>query len=512
MDQEIKKAISNITGWEDDKILCELAFAKSLGISEKKYFRKACWEMDHEALTAFAEKEQVRLALREDQIQEIIKETGWSKEKTKASLRAAKEAGISRFQYIRKAAYELAPEMLPELGQALSTARRRREDDYAFLISTVCKKTGWSQDKAIQQMNEAKQLGISYLKYVQNYAWELNEEELDELALSISEYKEETILANKEKYLQLIMDASGWSRGQAELEILKAKNICGCSYEDYYVFRFWELSEKEQSEYVTLSMFNRMRIQYNDHNDGVKYFDDKAEFNRTFHDFIHRRWFVNDETLTYQAFRRNLDGLSTLFVKPLDQTQGKGIEKYTCGGMLRNRSLYKKFMSLDPSIAEEYIHQHPKMAELSPSSVNTVRLTTLYKDGICHYLYSVLRMGSGSVVDNFHAGGIAASVDVHTGRVSTDAVNLEGEVFSVHPVSGIVIKEFEIPHWDQILEVARQAASRIETVRLVGWDFAITADGIELIEGNPGASYVVAQLPNVPIRKGLRHIMVDPYL
>lgn len=132
--------------------------------------------------------------------------------------------------------------------------------------------------------------------------------------------------------------------------------------------------------------------------------------------------------------------------------------------------------------------------------------------GECHFLYSVFRMGQGAVVDNFHAGGIAASVDPATGIVLTDAADLAANTFPVHPSSGLVIKGFRIPHWEQILDTCRRIAPIVPEVHLIGWDFAITPDGVDLIEGNPGASYVVAQIPNVSIRKGLRSSMVDPYL
>ena len=169
-------------------------------------------------------------------------------------------------------------------------------------------------------------------------------------------------------------------------------------------------------------------------------------------------------------------------------------------------------MKADESIIEEYIVQHDEMMKICPTSVNTVRVTTINYNGECRFLYSVFRMGQGAVVDNFHAGGIAATVDIETGIVCTDAADLEGNTYAEHPVTKVKVKGFRIPHWEKILDACRKATGRVKGVDLVGWDFAVTNDGVELIEGNSGASYVVAQIPNIADRIGLRSVMADPYL
>ena len=388
----------------------------------------------------------------------------------------------------------------------------------------MCRETGWTPAEAQESMDKAKEMGISYLKYVQNGCWELSEDELLELAEKITRYKTEPIAANKAYYVQKIMDAAGWSRGKTELEVLKAKNLTGCSYEDFYVFRFYAISPEEQVKYVTLDLFNKMRIKFNHHSTAAAMFDDKAKFNETFHDFINRRWFVNTD-LTFASFVHHTEGLSSVLVKPLCATQGQGIYKLNIRG--DEKSLHEAYSRLTappegredpedlspaPSIVEEYIVQHEATMSICPASVNTLRITTLNYNGQCHFLYSVFRMGRGGVVDNFHAGGIAAAVDIETGKVITDAADLSGNTFPVHPVSGITIKGFQIPHWDQILSVCQNIYNRVEGVNLIGWDFAITPDGVDLIEGNPGASYVVAQIPYVSQGIGLRSVMTDPYL
>jgi len=283
-----------------------------------------------------------------------------------AALKSIKANHISLFQYILKHGYDLSDEELSELGKGLATAKERRKENYDFYIHTVCQKTGWNKEAALAAMDQAKELGISYLKYVQTACWEKDAEEVSELAEAVAEHKEE-ITDTKGNYIDKIMKATGWSYGKTELEVLKAKNLCGCSYEDYYVFRFYELSPKEQQAYVTLGMFNRMRIKYNDHTTAAKYFDDKAMFNRTFGDHIHRKWLVNDENLSYDDFLAAIQGLTSVIGKPLSLTQGQGIMKFSCNeSEAQNRALYEEFMAMEESILEEYIVQHEAVAAFCP--------------------------------------------------------------------------------------------------------------------------------------------------
>ncbi len=510
VDPTIEK-VCEITGWRAKKAEKQMDAARDLGLSYQRYLKHEAWNLSDEEIIALVEKIRRQREDRENAITAVCEKTGWGREAAAEALNAAAACGLTRKQYLSKAAYDLPSKELPVLAETLKTAELRRSQRQQFYLDTVCRKTGWDAAKAQAELNRFRSCGVTNLKYVQNSLWELAGAELESAVQDILAYKD-TISDNKEKYRGEIMEKTGWTRGKTELEVLKCKNICGASYEDFLVFKLYDCTPEQQRQYVTLDMFIRMRLTYNDHRIAKQYFDNKAKFNETFSSYIHRSWFVNTD-LTFDEFTAKTAGITDLLVKPLAATQGKGIYKlHLSDDPVQRRDAYDALMQEDTSIIEEYITQHEAVAAFCPTSVNTLRITTLYKDGECHFLYSVFRMGQGAVVDNFHAGGIAASVDPATGIVLTDAADLAANTFPLHPTSGLVIKGFQIPHWDQILDTCRKIAPIVKEVHLIGWDFAITPDGVDLIEGNPGASYVVAQIPNVSIRKGLRSSMVDPYL
>ena len=499
------------TGWHSKKAEKQMDAAKELGLSYKLYLKHEAWNLSEEEIKALVGRLQRQKESRERAIKTICERTGCAPETAAEGLNCAAACGITRKQYLKKCGWDLSPEELPQLAEALAKAEELRLQRSSFYIDAVCRKSGWDRPKAEAEMNRFLEMGITYLKYAQSSFWEMDAETEQKAVQEILAYKD-TISDNKESYRREIMEKTGWSRGKTELEVLKCKNICGASYEDFLVFKLYECTPQQQREYVTLDMFIRMRLTYNDHMEAKRNFDNKAVFNEKFSPYIHRRWFVNTD-LSWEDFCRRTDGISDFLVKPIAATQGKGIYKlHLSADEKEKRAAYESLTQENTAIIEEYIHQHESVAAFCPSSVNTLRITTLYLDGKCHFLYAVFRMGQGSVVDNFHAGGIAASVDTKTGIVITDAADLAANTYPVHPTSGLTIKGFRIPHWDQILATCEEIAPIIAKTHLVGWDFAITPDGVDLIEGNPGASYVVAQMPHVAERKGLRKTLIDPYL
>ena len=376
-----------------------------------------------------------------------------------------------------------------------------------YYIDIVCKKSGWSKKKVKKEINKAQKMGIGYVQYTRKACWQKTDKELEFLSKCLAK-KRERVLKERQEMIESICEKSGWSKKKVIFEWTKARKKYGASLADYYSFHFWELTEKEQSKFVTLDMFNRMRVKYNDHYSGVNKFDNKANFNTIFKDFIKRKWFINKE-ITYEEFLEKIKDVDSIIAKTINTTQGKGIHKFNLNECEDKKKLYDKIVKLPKSIVEEYVIQHDDLMDFCPHSVNTVRITTLNYNGECKLLYSVLRMGTGAVVDNFHAGGIAAGIDTKTGIVCTDGGNLDGDVFLVNPYSNKKIRGFQIPFWDEVLDFCNSAYDIVPEVKLVGWDIAITKDGIDLIEGNPGADHGVAQIPG---NRGLKEIMVDPYL
>lgn len=138
-----------------------------------------------------------------------------------------------------------------------------------------------------------------------------------------------------------------------------------------------------------------------------------------------------------------------------------------------------------PAVLDELVVQSPVMASLNPSSVNTVRLYSLVIGEECTFFASFLRMGrNGAIVDNLGSGGLLAGIDLNTGTVFTPGADDTGRCFDTHPDTGVSIRSFQIPRWQELLRFTEEAAMHYP-MKYVGWDIAVCENGFQIIEANP---------------------------
>ena len=163
----------------------------------------------------------------------------------------------------------------------------------------------------------------------------------------------------------------------------------------------------------------------------------------------------------------------------------------------REKELYNDLVSKNMLI-EDAIVAHPDM-NFGGKAVNTIRMYTLLdRKGDVHHIKAILRASTGeSHLDNFHGGGIIYEVDLATGVVCSKGrsiTSLEEDII-VQPNTDIVMVGRKIPNWNIVLQKSSIAAKLIPECRYIGWDIAITNEGVEFIEGNHDADHVLLNTP-----------------
>ena len=177
---------------------------------------------------------------------------------------------------------------------------------------------------------------------------------------------------------------------------------------------------------------------------------------------------------------------------------GKGVRFLGKGSTKEDIS---EALDVDPDVAVQLVmRQHPEMAKMNASSVNTIRIICIILDGESIPLSSVVRIGnSGSRVDNFSSGGVGCGVKPD-GRLNDCGYTQKGERYDVHP-NGFVFSEGFVPNFDKVLEAVKRCHMCVPMFGVASWDIAIDEDGEPvLIEYNVGGAGIdIHQYNNGPL-------------
>ena len=153
----------------------------------------------------------------------------------------------------------------------------------------------------------------------------------------------------------------------------------------------------------------------------------------------------------------------------------------------------KELLDGQIGIIEERVIQHPRLMALCPTSVNTIRIATLLGDKKQGIVYAFLRIGNGKVMDNVDQGGMAARVDLESGKLLTVGADKQGNTYTEHPMTHTPIVGFEVPFFEEAKAMCLKAAQKVPQMRFVAWDVAVTEKGPVFIEGNSFPSHAVPQ-------------------
>lgn len=190
---------------------------------------------------------------------------------------------------------------------------------------------------------------------------------------------------------------------------------------------------------------------------------------------------------------------------------GKGVRFF---GTENTKSEISEALDADPDIAVQLVmKQHPEMAKMNPSSVNTIRIICIMLDGESIPLSAVVRIGnSGSHVDNFSSGGVGCGVKPD-GHLNSCGYTQKGERYDVHP-NGFVFSEGFVPNFDKALEAVKRCHMHVPMFGVASWDIAIDEFGEPvLIEYNVGGAGIdIHQYNNGPLYgKYRQRIITDAF-
>ena len=263
----------------------------------------------------------------------------------------------------------------------------------------------------------------------------------------------------------------------------------GASFEEYFVFQFYNLNAEGRSK------FNTLKIQYGyceqvNGADVREQFEDKGKCFQLFQKYYKRdvaTYLTSDNRQELDAFIKRHP---RFICKPLSGHSGQGIKIYD---LSEGDSIESIIQSIKGGfVVEELIEQAHPMTDLHPESINTLRVFTFRIMNDVEIIGAAIRMGTGrSYVDNAGAGGIYVGVDINEGIVNTIARDNIGNKYLKHPDTGVVFPGFKVPEWEEAKETIKEMALVIPNATMISWDLAYSTKGWCMVEGNDvGEAYL----------------------
>ena len=293
------------------------------------------------------------------------------------------------------------------------------------------------------------------------------------------------------KTANMLHKKTGKSRVWLLADMTKCAARYNAGYIDYKIAEMYRLNDAQRATQITRGISNSIVARMNDKK-FWHFFDNKTEFNQLFARQVGRGW-LNLLEASEEDFAKFLEGRGDIICKPIDGSSGQGILKCTPEEYADPAALYQRLRAAGIGIVEDKVIQHPAIAALCPTSVNTIRVATMLGDKKEGIVYAYIRIGNGKVMDNVDCGGMAAPVDIETGVITGVGANKAGETYEIHPMTGTKIPGTQIPYWEDVKKMCLDAMHVVPQVRFVAWDVAITENGPVFIEGNSFPSHAIPQ-------------------
>ncbi len=261
-------------------------------------------------------------------------------------------------------------------------------------------------------------------------------------------------------------------------------------YTDYFKSDYINLTKEKKKDFVTSKNFINV-IGYLNPRPYRVVMNDKLVFNQIYGKYLGRDYLDirRSDVSDIKAF---LKGKKNVFLKPTTSFGGQNIEKVVVSEIDDISSFRDNAIKNGQYLLEEEIKQHDYVNKINPNAVNTFRIITLYKDGVCHVIANSFRISLDlNPAIQCRDSYMRLSED---GKPLCKFIDDDGVIYDKHPLTGFDFNSIDkIPFVKEAYSMVKEAALLVPEIRYIGWDVAITNDGPCIIEGNEFPSYGLVQ-------------------
>lgn len=293
-------------------------------------------------------------------------------------------------------------------------------------------------------------------------------------------------------------------------EIRYLRNNTSFTLIEFFMYDFAHKKHSEWYDYIpdkfTRTIYERLNV--TDHLFNSR---DKFEVYKAYKSFFKRDACKIINNNDKECFASFLKEKQRILIKPLEGSLGDDIYIIDYKNVNNLDDYFTRLLDKykEGAICEEIIIQDNCLSKLNPTSVNTLRVTTIRMDDRV-IAQAFLRVGKMfSLVDNIAKGGIVCAIDQETG-VITKATDKYGRQYINHPHTNFPLIGSVVPKFKEAIQLAKELAQVLPQFRYMGWDLALTKDGWVLVEQNAKAGiYCIQQTLQRGIRNDLESIFSE---
>lgn len=274
------------------------------------------------------------------------------------------------------------------------------------------------------------------------------------------------------------------------------------AFQDYVDWDFPMLTAAERATFMTHPISGFIAEKF-DAADKRQLMQNKIEFNKLFNEFLGREWLDVRET-DADTLRQFVQRKGKVMGKVPVSSAGHGVTRYEASEIDDWDAFRAELLEKGQQLIEEYITQHPTLAEICAATANTTRVTTFFDGADVQILSIAQKFGRGAASDQQTYGGFYTMVDYATGASMGRGYDSHDNVWDKHPESGISIPDFQLPNFERVVDLVDRAARVVPEMRYIGWDIVVREHDAVIVEGNWGAG-VYENKPSVTgVRTGSR--------
>lgn len=184
----------------------------------------------------------------------------------------------------------------------------------------------------------------------------------------------------------------------------------------------------------------------------------------------------------------------------------------------RNNEIIRELNSRSiklPLIIQPLHKNHPEIDYGQKRPLAVIRLITAVTDRHPHPVSAILELPF-----NIHGNPVLPlKLNIATGAIGPPPLNRVGTPEAIDRWAKSLEGQ-RVPRWSKLLNVAQKAHRFFPNVHTIGWDLAVTDDGIVLLEGNINWAVAAHQIAGQPLlgrdcielwqQPGFRHNLNDP--